>query len=104
MILQITEAQGLFSEVAQLGTVFGLLVAIAMVEAWLVVKLYKEGKEKSKYHALGMGLKDDIIKDKDKKIEDLSEARRQDSIESINFVRDLQKDIQNLTATFEKLL
>lgn len=96
-ILQITEAQGLFSEVAQLGIVFGLLVAIILVLAWLVVKLYKESKEKSTAHGATMALKD-------AKIEEITEARRQDAIDTINFVRELQSDIKSLVLSINRTL
>lgn len=39
MLLQIKESVGLFSDVAQLGVVFGLLVAIIFVLARRVIKL-----------------------------------------------------------------
>ena len=96
-LLQMDQAAGLFSDVAQQGIVFGLLVAIILVLAVLIAKLYKESKAKSKAHGEAMALKD-------KKIEELSEARRQDSIDTINFVRDLQKDMQNLTDAINRTL
>lgn len=97
MILQIKQAGTLFTEVAQLGIVFSLLVAIILVLGWLVVKLYKEGKEKSKAHGEAMALKD-------KKIEDITEARRQDAIDTVTFVKELQQDIKLLVNSIDKLL
>lgn len=96
-LLQIQEAKGLFSEVAQLGVVFSLLVAIILVLAWLVVKLYKESKEKSKAHGSAMALKD-------AKIEEITEARRQDAIDTITFVKELQIDVKALVKSINKLL
>lgn len=43
-LLQIEEAAGLFSDVAQLGTVFALLVAIILVLGWVVNKLVKKNE------------------------------------------------------------
>ena len=96
-LLQAETATGLFTDIAQQGIVFGLLVAIILVLAWLIKKLYNESKEKSKIHSEQMAAKD-------AKIEEISEARRQDSIEAINFVRDLQEDIQTLIEAINKAL
>jgi len=97
MVLQIDQAAGLFSQTAQLGIVFGLLCAIVLVLGWLVVKLYKESKEKSAAHGKTLAIKDI-------KIEEISEARRQDSIDSIDFVRGVQDDIKNLVKSIDKLI
>lgn len=97
ILLQEPNPVGLLSEVAQVGIAFTLLVAIVLVLAWLVRKLYNESKEKSKAHGDAMALKD-------AKIEELSELRRQDSIDSINFVRDLQDDLKKLSETIKELI
>lgn len=95
-LLQIQEATGLFSETAQLGVAFALLVAIIFVESWLIVKLYKESKSKSIAHGLAMDLKD-------KKIEEITEKRRLESIEIMTFIRDHQDKQTKYLETITKL-
>lgn len=97
ILLQVQEASQLMSEAAQIGIGFSMLVVMVLVLSWVVVKQYKESKAKSEAHGIAMNLKD-------QKIEELLEARRQDSIDTINFVRDLQEDMKRLVESINKLL
>lgn len=96
-LLQAAEATGILSQAAQVGIGVAMLVVMVLGLGYVVVRQHKESKEKSKAHGETMALKD-------KKIEELLEARRQDSIETINFVRDLQEDWKELVTAINKLL
>lgn len=57
LLLQIEEAAGLFSTVAEQGVIFGLLCAIILALLWVIRKQYKDSKDKSLAHGVTMDKK-----------------------------------------------
>lgn len=89
MILQTEQATGILSQTAQAGLAFGVLVVVILVLGWVVFKLWKESKEKSIEHGKTLAVKD-------AKIEALNDQIRDDAIEVVGMMKDLEGTLKEL--------
>ena len=102
-LLQTEQAKNILSETAQAGLAFGIMVVIILVMGWVIWKLWKESKDKSKAHGEAMAKKDadhaEAIKIKDDKIEEMTEKLHNMALSNVATMKDWIEAIRSLRNT-----